>query len=291
MATSDDLVGSTIVQLSDLHLAAPGERPHGADTSGNLRRVAAALQAMDLRPAAIVLSGDLSDRGDAASYDHLARLVEEVLDPFGCPVLAALGNHDDRRAFRRRVLGDHASHLDEPVTHVLDLDDARVVVCDSLWPGHVEGRLGPEQLSWLDEQLAQAGERPNLVVVHHPSVPRGVPRADDYLLEDRDAFAEVIARHHVAAVLCGHSHVTTASLWAGTLHAAAPAVAFQLDPSAREGARGVEGAGFVICTVRDGRAILNPHVLPGAGRELFDHRPSAGRAATVAAQPSPAGPR
>ncbi|MPY94283.1 MAG: hypothetical protein GEV08_14840 [Acidimicrobiia bacterium] len=268
---------SIIVQLSDLHLAAPGELPYGTDTAGNLRRVAKALWAMDVRPSAIVLSGDLSDRGDAASYEQLRDLVAEELDPFGCPVLAVLGNHDDRLQFRRTVLGEEApaEGVDEPFTHVLDLDDVRLVLCDSHWRGHVEGLLGEAQLAWLDEQLAGAGERPSVIVVHHLSVPRGVPRADDYLLEDRADFAEVVARHRVAAVLCGHSHVTTAAAWAGTLHAAAPAVAFQLDPSARTGGRGYEGTGFAICTMRDGLAVVNAHLLPDPGRELFDRRTSA----------------
>lgn len=275
--STSDLVPSTIVQLSDLHLGGPGERLHGVDPAANLRRVGRAVAEMDLRPSAVVLSGDLSDRGEPASYELLAEVCREVLEPLGCPVLAVPGNHDDRLHFRRAFLGEvDADDVSLPHTHVVDLPDVRLVLCDSHWPGHVEGLLGADQLAWLDQQLAGADGRPSVVVLHHPSVPRGIPRADDYLLEDRAAFAEVVARHHVAAVLCGHSHVATSSLWAGTVHAAAPAVAFQLDPSARAGSRGYEGCGFVICTVRDGAAVLNPHLLGGA--ELFDDRASAAAA-------------
>jgi 3',5'-cyclic AMP phosphodiesterase CpdA len=265
---------STIVQLSDLHLGGPGELRYGVDPAANLRGAARELARMDLRPSAVVLSGDLSDRGEAASYEHLRALARELLEPFGCPVLAVLGNHDDRLRFRRSYLGQAgADDVSVPHTHVLDLHDVRLVLCDSHWPGRVEGLLGADQLAWLDEQLAGSGERPSIVVLHHPSVPRGIPRADDSLLADREALARVVARHRVAAVLCGHSHVTTASLWAGTVHAAAPAVAFQFDPSTRAGARGYRGSGFVICTIRDGAAVLNAHVLGGGGDELFDDRP------------------
>ncbi len=252
---------SIIVQLTDLHLAAPGAMAHGHDTAANLRRVAATVRAMDLRPDAILLTGDLSDAGDDASYEHYRDLVAKELEPFGCPVLAVLGNHDDRLAFRRVVLGDTTSDPDAPWCQVLDLHDVRLVLLDSHHPGHVTGLLGPAQLAWLDGQLAGAGDRPSIIGIHHPAVPRGVPRLDDYLLADRDAFAEVVARHRVAAVLCGHSHVATATSWAGTLHAAGPATAFLLDPSTRTTSRPYAGSGFAICTMRDGRAVVNAHVL------------------------------
>ena len=52
---------------------------------------------------------------------------------------------------------------------------------------------------------------------------------------------------------------------------AAPATAYLLDPSIRDGGRGLEGAGFNLCTVRDGRLVVNPVVLPGPQRELYRH--------------------
>lgn len=257
---------TVIVQLTDLHIGPPGARPYGTDTAGNLRTVAATVRDMALEPAAILLTGDLSDEGDPASYEHLRDLVAELLDPIGAPVLPIVGNHDHRGTFRSTYLGeadgdDGAAHR---YTH--DVADVRLVMCDSYHAGHVTGLLGADQLAWLDEQLATADGRTCVVALHHPSVPRGVPRDDDYLLADRAALAQVIGRHPVAAVLCGHSHVSAVSMFAGTLHAAAPATAYLLDPSTREGSRGYDGSGFAICTVREGRAIVNPFVLPTTAR-------------------------
>ena len=50
-----------------------------------------------------------------------------------------------------------------------------------------------------------------------------------------------------------------------------PATAYQLDPSIREGGRGLEGAGFNLCTIRDGRLMVNPVMLPTSQRELYRH--------------------
>lgn len=77
------------------------------------------------------------------------------------------------------------------------------------------------------------------------------------------------------AILCGHSHVSTAALFAGTLHIAAPATAYLLDPSMRAGGRGLEGAAFNLCTVREQRLVVNPVFLPSLGRELYRHLPAA----------------
>jgi len=261
---------TVLVQLSDLHIGARGADPYGTDTAANLRRTATTLREMDLCPAAVLLTGDLSDAGDAASYEHLRDLVAEELAPLGCPVLPVVGNHDHRGTFHAAYLG-RAAGDDVAHHYTCDVDDVRIVMLDSYHAGHVTGLLGPDQLAWLDDQLATAGDRTCVIGLHHPSVPRGVPRADDFLLADRDEFGAVVARHDVAAILCGHSHVSTAATFAGAVHAAAPATAYLLDPSRRAGGRAFAGCGFAICTVRDGRAIVNPFIVPPAAADLYRH--------------------
>jgi 3',5'-cyclic AMP phosphodiesterase CpdA len=260
------------VHISDTHITPVGEIAYDTDTAQNLRSVAQRVREMALDPACFIFSGDLSNHGEPESYQHLAQIVDEEFRPFGVPVLLGLGNHDSRLPFRRIVLGETEA-ADERVQHAYTsiVRDMKVIMLDSLVPGEVHGFLGDEQLAWLDRELAEGAPGGQVVALHHPSLPRGVPRPDDYLLRDRAAFGEVIARHDVLAVLCGHSHVPTVGLFAGTLHVAAPATAYQLDPSIRDGGRGLEGAGFNLCTIRDGRLMVNPVMLPSSQRELYRH--------------------
>ena len=263
---------TTFVHISDTHITPPGQIAYDTDTAQNLRDVAHRIREMALDPACFVFSGDLSNHGEPESYQRLVEIVEQAFRPFGVPVLLGLGNHDRRLPFRRVVLGQ-LDAADEREQHYYStiVRGLKFVMLDSLVPGQVHGFLGDEQLAWLDDELAEDALGGQVVVLHHPSLPRGVPRPNDYLLSDRDAFGEMVARHDVLAVLCGHSHVPTFGLFGGTLHVAAPATAYQLDPSIREGGRGLEGVGFNLCTVRDGRLMVNPVMLPSSQRELYRH--------------------
>ena len=75
--TEDLLTTSiTFLQLSDLHLAPPGTLLAGVDPMRQMRSVLARIERLEVAPAFIVVSGDLTDNGSAESYD----VVNEVLN-------------------------------------------------------------------------------------------------------------------------------------------------------------------------------------------------------------------
>jgi 3',5'-cyclic AMP phosphodiesterase CpdA len=276
---------TTFVHLSDTHIAPPGEFVHGADTAQNLRAVIARVREMDVDPAFFLISGDLANQGEPESYRHLRALLEEELDSFGVPVLLGLGNHDARLPFRRELLGESdAADDEEPYCYIGMIGGLRVLMLDSKVNGRIDGLLGARQLAWLEEELA-AGPAPDgdLIVFHHPCLPRGVPRPDDYLLLDADALEPILQRHRVLGVLTGHSHVSSAGVFGGTVHVTAPATAFLLDPSIPDGGRALEGCGFNLVTVRDGRLIVNAVIMPGEQREIFRYGGAALMAANAGA--------
>ena len=78
-----------VLQISDLHIAPnDGEKVYGVDSFVSLELILqkAMLHAPDL----VVATGDLTERGDAASYERLAAL----LSPLSVPILVLPGNHD-----------------------------------------------------------------------------------------------------------------------------------------------------------------------------------------------------
>ena len=253
----------TFLHLSDLHITPPGQRVHGIEPLPQMRRVLDRIHALEPPPSFVVVSGDLSDDGAVESYEVLQGLLREIGGK-DTPILLALGNHDDRAAFRRVVLGQEASDDQQPYHHSQTIAGLRVVVLDSVIPGQTAGELGAAQLAWLEAELRSPTPRGTLIVLHHPCRLAGpAHHFPDFIVRDAAALEAVVARHqgHVVGVLAGHSHQANAALVAGTLHATAPAVLVQLDFFAGPDYVPVPGAGFNLCLLDDAGLVVHPVVM------------------------------
>jgi 3',5'-cyclic-AMP phosphodiesterase len=237
----------------------------GIDPMRPMRSVLARIERLDVSPAFIVVSGDLTENGSAESYEVL----NEVLTQLGgqdrpTPVLLALGNHDDRATFRRVVLGEERTDDQGPYCYSQLVDGLRVIVLDSLIPGQPSGALGAAQLTWLEEELQLPALRGNLIVLHHPCRLAGpVHHYPAFILRDAAVLEAMVARHQdrVVGVLAGHTHQANSAPFGGTLHATAPAVLRQLDYFAGEQYTTVPGGGFNLCQLDDGGLIVHPVLL------------------------------
>ncbi|MEG3628456.1 phosphodiesterase [Streptomyces poriticola] len=205
---------TVLAHLSDLHLDGTPESPE------RTRRAVNHLTGLPGTVDAVLITGDVADRGTLAEY-HQAR---EALAPLyeRYQVLLCPGNHDSRPEYREVLLGDCGT---APVNEVRDVADVRVLTCDSSIPGRSEGLLEPETLSWLDDALAAAPDRPSFVAFHHPPVTLGLPYTDRIGLREPDALAKILEHHvQVVAVLCGHAHTAAATSFAGRPLLCAPGI-------------------------------------------------------------------
>ncbi|MEM7648500.1 MAG: metallophosphoesterase, partial [Cyanobacteria bacterium P01_A01_bin.70] len=86
-----------IAQISDLHVQPAGQRAYGiVDTNHLLEAAIAQLNRLQPQPDLVVASGDLVDERTEAEYEMLKTL----LAPLRAPLYLAMGNHDNRTAFR-----------------------------------------------------------------------------------------------------------------------------------------------------------------------------------------------
>jgi Icc protein len=216
-----------IAQITDCHIVAPGEVvADRVDPSVGLRDAITTLGTID-EPVRLVLgTGDLVNDGRPSEYDRL----EELLADLPLPFVPIPGNHDDRGELRRRFERLPAGAPDDPIDHVVDLGELRVVCLDTTIPGSHEGRLTTDQLAWLDAALAERTDVPALIAQHHPPFGSGLP-----FMELHAAFhtgpdeATVVGRHpHVTGVVCGHFHRAMHRPFAGTVASVAPSTAVQM---------------------------------------------------------------
>ena len=246
-----------IAQISDLHYLPRGTLAFGrVDVAGCLERAIEHLNALQPRPDAVLITGDLTDDGDAAVWAELMAALARLQ----APVYPLPGNHDDRELMRAACAHLGLFPHDGPLRFAADLGPLRLIGLDSLIPGDPAGRLGSEQLAWLESRLGEATGKPTLVALHHPPFRTGIDHMDAMMLEDGEALAAVIGRHpQVARVLCGHVHRSVQCRFAGTLGQIAPGTAHAVQLAlAGEPSRWVmEPAGMLLHEWRDGRGLVS----------------------------------
>ena len=263
-------MSTTFLHLSDLHLVPPGELVGGVDPMRQMQGVLARIGKLDVSPAFVVVSGDLSNDGSAKSYEVVKGVLEELGgEGKNTPVLLALGNHDDRATFRRVILEEEGADGQKPYHHSRVIDGLRVIVLDSTIPGEDGGALGAAQLTWLEEELQGSAARGNLIVLHHPCRLAGPAHHEPaFILREASALEALVERHQdrVVGVLAGHSHQANSAPFGGTLYATAPAVLCQLDFFAGEQYTPIPGGGgFNLCQIGDRGLVVHPVLVGGDG--------------------------
>ena len=203
-----------IAHVSDIHV---DNSPRSVDRT---RAVFAYLDALPGDLDAVIVTGDIADHGLDAEYETVRELTRSRH-----PVLVCPGNHDDREAFRRSLLGVEASP--EPVNAVLRTPEVVVALVDSSIPRKDDGFVEDTTLAWLEAELARTPESvPVLIGFHHPPVPLHTPYVDAIRQFGAERLAEVVGRFpNVAALLCGHAHTAAATTFAGLPLLVAPGVA------------------------------------------------------------------
>ena len=206
----------SIAHLSDSHLRAGALASSPAEA---LHTTLRSVLAIDPPPDCVVITGDLVEHGTAEEY----QVLQEVVAGFPLPLKLVTGNHDEPGELVA-AFGESALLGQSRSTHyAAEFTGFALVVLDSWQAGVPSGRLGAEQLAWLDRALASLRKKPVFVALHHPPAPVGIPFLDGMRLEDEDELADIIARHpQVVRVLAGHVHRTVTAPFAGTTLAVAP---------------------------------------------------------------------
>jgi len=186
-----------ICQISDLHVRAPGELAYRlVDTAAFVRRCVSHILAQRRLPDAVVVTGDLADRGQPAEYEHLASL----LTPLSMPVYLIAGNHDQRDCLRAAFPGHE--YLPRGTTFL-----------------QYVASVGPIRLVALD----------TVVPMHHPPFVTGVSHMDRVGLQLAYPLEPIIRRHpSIERILCGHLHRTIFRRVGGTIAATCPSPAHQV---------------------------------------------------------------
>jgi 3',5'-cyclic-AMP phosphodiesterase len=199
------------VVMSDLHVMPQGELSMTLDTGARLEQAVDAVIARYGDADFCVLAGDLADLGQPSAYEHLKAIIARL----PIPVHITLGNHDDRASFLS-VFGDgYIAAETGKVDKTIDLKGYRIILLDSSEPGRVDGVLSEAQIAWLRARLAEAMDRPVIVILHHNANALHI-ESDNIRILEPDAFFAALKTHpDIRQVIAGHVHLTSTATWRG----------------------------------------------------------------------------
>jgi len=198
-----------LAQLSDTHVV----RKHsvlsnGIDSNQALRAaVYQLIKADDID--AVLLSGDLVERGEIYEYFELRNILDPIMGLK--PVYLMLGNHDVRDNFLglfRDYPFINQANNSWGVQYSVTLNDTHaLVVLDTLKEGRDAGYLSADKLIWLDRTLERHRDKGVLLAMHHPMIDVGNSMMNQMNLVNQSDFSAVLQKHkNITRILCGHIH-------------------------------------------------------------------------------------
>ena len=175
----------TFVHMSDIHINS------SADPAKNAKAAIAEINAMNPKPAFVIVSGDLTEMGFADDYARYKAVISELQ----MPAYNAMGNHEVKwsdwgKAGPRRFLNQEPYYsFDHGGIHFVALDT-------TMWLEH-NGFMDQSQLTWLKKDLDKVGKlRPVVLFYHH----------GPGFLPNELSLLKTISPYNVRCILLGHGH-------------------------------------------------------------------------------------
>ena len=142
----------------------------------------------------VIMLGDNTYGGESAKdFEKRFEIPYKPLLDAGLKFYAALGNHDtpNQRFYKLFNMGGEKFYTFRPKPGV------RFFALDSNY-------MNPEQLQWLEKELAASGSEWKIAFFHHPIYSSGGRHGSDTAL--RDQLEPIFLKHNVNVVLSGHDH-------------------------------------------------------------------------------------
>jgi predicted phosphodiesterase len=180
-------------ELGPVFTSEPGDAPYP-----EVMNAGAIDEMMTLAPDAVIVKGDLTDRGTEEEYEAFCLAYGRL----GARMQHVRGNHDAMISSAMAPRG--------PLT--IELDGVVLAVVDTVIPGSDRGALDAGQVAWLDELAAESTVPVLVFGHHHPWDPSSHERSATYFginPDDSEALCAVIARREaIAGYFAGHTHRT-----------------------------------------------------------------------------------
>jgi 3',5'-cyclic AMP phosphodiesterase CpdA len=157
--------GFTFLQISDSHMGF--DRPANRNVKGTLEETIERLEALPVKPAFMVHTGDISHLSKASEFDDADQIIARArLDVHYVP-----GEHDFVDTDRKLYLDRYGRGTKGAGWYSFDADGVHFVGLVNVFDLQAGGlgNLGAEQLEWLEHDLeGRSASQPIVVLAHMP---------------------------------------------------------------------------------------------------------------------------
>ncbi len=190
------------IWLTDIHILPEGKTNFGYDPICRLKAAIKYIEKHHLDADYCVLTGDLTQDGDSASY----KIVETVMSQLPFPYLSVPGNHDNREIMRQHITLPKDTNPDF-IQYSVTKNNCRLIMLDTLLDGKDEGFLSDQRLDWLQSELERDQTTTTYVFCHHHPSNIHFPILDEIRLINGEALLEILNKaDNVKHLFFGHVH-------------------------------------------------------------------------------------
>lgn len=257
-----------LIHLTDTHVIGEGEL-YGQDPAARLRAAVASINAEHSDAAFVVLTGDMTHWGDTAAYERFSREIKKL----NMPVHLMVGNHDDTAAFGV-AFPETPRDEDGFVQSGFDTPFGRFLLLDTKDPDTHAGAYCPARQAWLGRELDQT-DCPIVLFMHHPPFKTGIASMDRIMLQDAEAFHDVIAPHkaRIRHLFFGHVHRAIFGNWRGISYSCMRGlnhqVALELKGAADRIAANFEPPAYGVVAFSDDQVTIHLHDFADRSERFF----------------------
>ncbi len=211
-----------LLHITDIHFPdRPGDLLYGKDCERSCRLVLEQAFGRYARFDLIAVTGDLAnDPTGPMVYRRLSAL----LSNYGVELICLPGNHDHVDWLRSAL----------PCPQRFTLPGWDLLCLNSQIPGSPAGNVAESEMTWLEQELAQASDNQRLILVHHNPAPTGTPWLDTMTLANGKRLLQLAAASSVKAVLHGHIHHAIDQTIDGIRILATPSTCVQFLPGSKQ---------------------------------------------------------
>lgn len=236
-----------VLQVTDLHLSPQYTNTDNPNTNNinvdnndttssicrrNFEAVIKQALSEDIRCDLIVVTGDLVDQVQPATYDYIFKVLTATNIPFAC----IAGNHDVTDEIVTEVPFFQRETIAQPADgrllsrHVINTDYWQLLLLDSAISGKVAGEITDTDIDWLCEQLS-ACDKPAVIAIHHHVLPMKSDWIDTHIAQNTENFWQrMLPFNQLRIIISGHTHQEQVRYRQGVTVYSTPSTCYQFQP-------------------------------------------------------------